>query len=105
MSTLPVRSAPRYGAAVIAATALTGFGLYQGQFSNKLTRTSQKLCGGIELNSLGTPLLLEGKKTMAGEKGTASERSFVMVSMGAKTVCGWDDSSTSRLSLMELAGS
>lgn len=28
----------------------------------------------------GSPLLLEGKKTMAGEKGTASERSFVMVS-------------------------
>lgn len=33
MSTLPVRAVPRYGAAIFAATALTGFGLYQGEIS------------------------------------------------------------------------
>jgi hypothetical protein len=33
----------------------------------------------VKLIIVGAPLLLEGQKTMAGEKGTASERSFVMV--------------------------
>ncbi|KAI9636455.1 nucleoside diphosphate kinase [Dioszegia hungarica] len=55
MSTLSVRAVPRYGAALAAATAVTAFGLYQG-----------------------APLLLEGK-SLAGEKGKASERSFVMI--------------------------
>jgi hypothetical protein len=37
---------------------------------------------GVELMKLAmrSPLMMEGPKTIAGEKGTVSERSFVMVS-------------------------
>lgn len=35
-------------------------------------------------SAMRSPLLMEGPKTIAGEKGTVSERSFVMVSLSAK---------------------
>jgi nucleoside-diphosphate kinase len=57
LSTVPARQAPRFGV-LAATTAVAGFAAYE------LSKTSVKL---------------EGAKTVAGEKGTVSERSFVMV--------------------------
>lgn len=85
MSTLPVRAVPRYGAAIMAATAVTGFALYQRMFPRAVTGRCQDLISCAlftyitPADNTEAPLLLEGKKTLAGEKGTASERSFVMV--------------------------
>ncbi|GFZ47661.1 Nucleoside diphosphate kinase [Saitozyma sp. JCM 24511] len=59
MSTLPARSAPRFGAGIAAGAAVAGYAMYEASKN---------------------PVLLEGAKTIAGEKGTVSERSFVMAS-------------------------
>ncbi|ODN94372.1 nucleoside-diphosphate kinase [Cryptococcus wingfieldii CBS 7118] len=59
-STLPARAAPRanIGAGLAAGAAVAGYAFYE---------------------STRSPVLLEGPKTIAGEKGTVSERSFVMI--------------------------
>ncbi|RSH92111.1 hypothetical protein EHS25_008524 [Saitozyma podzolica] len=49
MSTLPARSAPRFGAGIAAGAAVAGYAMYEASKN---------------------PVLLEGAKTIAGEKGT-----------------------------------
>lgn len=59
LSTAPVKTqVPRLAAYAAGATAITVYALY---------------------NSAQHPVLLEGAKTIAGEKGTSSERSFIMI--------------------------
>ncbi|KAK8847367.1 hypothetical protein IAR55_005224 [Kwoniella newhampshirensis] len=59
-SSLPARAAQRsnVGAGLALGTAVAGYALFE---------------------STRSPVLLEGPKTIAGEKGTVSERSFVMI--------------------------
>lgn len=47
-----------------------------------------------------SPLLMEGPKTIAGEKGTVSERSFVMVSHMEGHPCATETEYPCRSSLM-----
>jgi nucleoside-diphosphate kinase len=72
LSTVPARSTSRLSAGIVAGAAVAGWATYEC--------TSLEGRAGVRLMiAMRSPLMMEGPKTIAGEKGTVSERSFVMV--------------------------
>lgn len=75
LSTVPARATSRLGAGVAVGTALAGYAAFESEYY--LLLGGERALTDVAMRS---PLLMEGSKTIAGEKGTVSERSFVMVS-------------------------